>query len=102
MGEFLAAFGQLAPAQREALVLSVVDGQSYDAIARAAGVSVGTVKSRVSRGRRALERLLMGEPPTDEPGFDAAGDRRHPNPARRRQGAGGYGAAEKVFDAEPS
>jgi RNA polymerase sigma-70 factor (ECF subfamily) len=61
MREFLKAFGQLSPGQREALVLAVVDGQSYEQIARHAGVSVGTIKSRISRARDALERLLLGE-----------------------------------------
>jgi RNA polymerase sigma-70 factor (ECF subfamily) len=61
MREFLNAFGKLSSGQREALVLAVVDGQSYEQIARHAGVSVGTVKSRISRARDALEHLLLGE-----------------------------------------
>jgi RNA polymerase sigma-70 factor (ECF subfamily) len=61
MHEFLRAFGQLSSGQREALVLAVVDGQSYEQIARHASVSVGTIKSRISRARDMLERLLMGE-----------------------------------------
>src|SRR5262252_3177982 len=61
MQEFLNAFGKLSPGQREALVLAVVDGQSYEQIAQHAGVSVGTIKSRISRARDMLERLLLGE-----------------------------------------
>jgi RNA polymerase sigma-70 factor (ECF subfamily) len=61
MQEFLNAFGKLSPGQREALVLAVVDGQSYEQIAHHAGVSVGTIKSRISRARDMLERLLLGE-----------------------------------------
>lgn len=61
MQEFLAAFGKLSVGQREALVLAVIDGQSYDQIARHAGVSVGTIKSRISRARDMLEQLLVGQ-----------------------------------------
>lgn len=61
MEEFLMAFGKLSVGQREALVLAVVDGQSYEQIARHAGVSVGTIKSRISRARDMLERLLVGD-----------------------------------------
>ena len=59
MREFLKAFGQLSPGQREALVLAVVEGQPYDVIAAHVGVSIGTIKSRVSRARATLARLLL-------------------------------------------
>ena len=63
MREFMSAFGKLAPTQREALLLAVLEGQSYEVIAAHTGVSVGTVKSRISRARDTLERLLLeGEP----------------------------------------
>jgi len=72
MREFLAAFGQLSPGQREALVLAVVEGQPYEAIAAHAGVSVGTIKSRISRARATLERLLLeGEEPSNAHTRDA-------------------------------
>ena len=58
MREFLTAFAKLAPTQREALLLAVVEGQPYDIIAAHTGVSVGTVKSRISRARDRLEHLL--------------------------------------------
>ena len=59
MREFMSAFGKLASTQREALLLAVLEGQSYEVIARHTGVSVGTVKSRISRARDTLERLLL-------------------------------------------
>lgn len=63
MREFMSAFGKLAAAQREALLLAVLEGLPYETIAEHTGVSVGTVKSRISRARDTLERLLMeGEP----------------------------------------
>ncbi len=49
---------------REAVVLRDVNGFSYDEMSRIMGVSMGTVKSRVSRGRdmvrECLKRLLGG------------------------------------------
>ena len=61
MREFTKAFGLLASGQREALLLSVLEGWSYQQIAALSGVSVGTVKSRVSRARTTLNRMLTGE-----------------------------------------
>ncbi len=59
MREFLTAFSKLAPTQREALLLAVVEGLPYETIATHTNVSVGTVKSRISRARDRLEHLLV-------------------------------------------
>ncbi|MGQ0580676.1 MAG: sigma-70 family RNA polymerase sigma factor [Reyranella sp.] len=59
MREFLTAFSKLAPTQREALLLAVVEGLPYETIAAHTNVSVGTVKSRISRARDRLEHLLV-------------------------------------------
>lgn len=67
MREFMSAFGKLAAAQREALLLAVLEGLPYETIAEHTGVSVGTVKSRISRARDTLERLLL-EGETRRPG----------------------------------
>jgi RNA polymerase sigma-70 factor (ECF subfamily) len=45
---------------RTAVVLFDVEGRTYDEIAAVEGVAVGTVKSRLSRGRAQLRRLLEG------------------------------------------
>jgi RNA polymerase sigma-70 factor (ECF subfamily) len=71
MREFTAAFRHLASCQREALLLSVLEGWSYQHIAELAGVSIGTVKSRVSRGRATLKRILTGD---EQAGHDAVDD----------------------------
>ena len=59
MREFVTAFSKLVPTQREALLLAVLEGLPYEVIAAHTGVSVGTVKSRISRARDTLERLLL-------------------------------------------
>jgi RNA polymerase sigma-70 factor (ECF subfamily) len=71
MREFMSAFGKLAPTQREALLLAVLEGQSYEVIAAHTGVSVGTVKSRISRARDTLERLLLEGDPKQRPAASA-------------------------------
>jgi RNA polymerase sigma-70 factor (ECF subfamily) len=43
---------------RLAVILKEIQGQRYEEVAEALGVPVGTVKSRVSRGRIQLARLL--------------------------------------------
>ena len=55
------AMTRLPSDQREALVMVVVHGMSYEALAEATGCAVGTAKSRVFRARRQLETWLMGE-----------------------------------------
>lgn len=52
------ALDQLPEDQRTAIVLSDVQGYGYEDIANVMGVAVGTVKSRISRGRSALRSLL--------------------------------------------
>lgn len=59
--EFVAAFRQLSKSSRQALLLAQLEGCSHEQIARHAGVSVGTVKSRISRARAALRHLLDPE-----------------------------------------
>lgn len=61
MREFMSAFRQLSRGSRQALLLSKIEGRSYEQVASHAGIAVGTVKSRIWRARAALERLLSGE-----------------------------------------
>lgn len=44
--------------QREAVVLCDLEGLSYEEMAAVIGIPVGTVRSRVFRGRRSLQKLL--------------------------------------------
>jgi len=50
----------LRPSYREAVILRDVEGFSYDEIAATLEISIGTVKSRLSRGRLELRRKLEG------------------------------------------
>ena len=53
-----AALLELPEIYREAVVLCDVDGMSYEETATALGVGLGTVRSRISRGREELRRRL--------------------------------------------
>ena len=53
-----AAVARLPAGQRDALLLLVWADLSYDQIARATGVPMGTVQSRISRARRRLRKQL--------------------------------------------
>ena len=54
-----AALARITDDQRTAIVLYDVEGYDYAEIADMTGVSVGTVKSRIHRGRLALRSLLI-------------------------------------------
>jgi RNA polymerase sigma-70 factor, ECF subfamily len=55
-----AALAAIGADQRAAIVLFDVEGFDYAEIAEMTGVSLGTVKSRIHRGRLALRRSLEG------------------------------------------
>jgi RNA polymerase sigma-70 factor (ECF subfamily) len=58
-GAIQVGIGTLPLDQRAALILSDVQGLSYQEIAEATGVSLGTVKSRLSRARGKLRDFLL-------------------------------------------
>lgn len=55
------AMDRLPPEQREAVVLVALEGMTYEEVAQILRVPVGTVRSRLSRGREAL-RQAVGRP----------------------------------------
>jgi RNA polymerase sigma-70 factor, ECF subfamily len=55
------AMGQIAEEQRQVILLIGLEGMSYEDAAAVVGVPVGTIRSRLSRGREAL-RVAMGIP----------------------------------------
>ena len=57
------ALGCLAPEQREVVLLIALEDMSYADVSRALGIPMGTVMSRLSRGREKLRRVMDGEAP---------------------------------------
>ncbi len=54
------ALMDLRPVYREAVILRDIEGLSYEEVAAALQISVGTVKSRLARGRKELRNKLEG------------------------------------------
>jgi len=72
------AMRNLPDAQREAIILVGAGGFSYEEAAKICGSAVGTVKSRVARGRIALISALDGNQPLPpQTGVDASHDILH-------------------------
>jgi RNA polymerase sigma factor (sigma-70 family) len=57
-GDIQAALRDLAPEYRAAVVLCDIEGLSYEEIADTLGVKLGTVRSRIHRGRAQLRAAL--------------------------------------------
>jgi len=60
------ALAQLRPEFRAAVVLCDIEGLSYDEIAEVLDIKVGTVRSRIHRGRAQLRNALEHRRPTAE------------------------------------
>lgn len=56
------ALGQLPPEQRMAILLVGLEGLPYAEVGKALGSPIGTVRSRLSRGRLALRQLMEIDP----------------------------------------
>jgi len=65
----------LPPEQREAVVLCDLEGMSYEEMAEMMGVPIGTVRSRIFRGRRALQERLAAHHSPRGAGAGAGGRR---------------------------
>jgi RNA polymerase sigma-70 factor (ECF subfamily) len=77
------ALDALSPDFRAAVVLCDIEGLSYEEIAATLGVKLGTVRSRIHRGRAQLrEALAHRDPALGRPAVDA--DRTTPAAPKRR------------------
>jgi RNA polymerase sigma-70 factor (ECF subfamily) len=54
------ALGTLAPEQREVVLLVALEDMTYADVSRALGIPIGTVMSRLSRGREKLRKVMDG------------------------------------------
>jgi RNA polymerase sigma-70 factor (ECF subfamily) len=63
------ALDEISPVFRTAVILRDIEGFGYEEIADILQISLGTVKSRILRGREALRRVLSQRL---EPGLAAA------------------------------
>jgi RNA polymerase sigma factor (sigma-70 family) len=66
-GDIQAALDALAPEYRAAVVLCDIEGLSYEEIAATLGVKMGTVRSRIHRGRAQLRDALEHRAPQHRP-----------------------------------
>jgi RNA polymerase sigma-70 factor (ECF subfamily) len=62
-GDIQSALDALAPEYRAAVVLCDIEGLSYEEIAATLGVKMGTVRSRIHRGRAQLRAALEHRAP---------------------------------------
>lgn len=79
------AIAKLPEEQRSAILLVGLEGMRYEEVAAVLGVPVGTIRSRLSRGREALRRLVGIDPDGHEMTI-TTGARNAENPS-----AGGMG-----------
>ncbi|WP_420141627.1 sigma-70 family RNA polymerase sigma factor [Sphingomonas sp.] len=78
LGDLQRALLHLPQPQREALILVGAGGFAYEEAAEICGCAVGTIKSRVARGRVALEQLLStGKLPSRREGDGATANPLH-------------------------
>lgn len=83
------ALGRLPDQQREVILLIGLEGVAYETAAQILGVPIGTVRSRLSRGRETL-RQLMGRQEAPKPASGAMPVNTVPTQARgasRREAA---------------
>jgi RNA polymerase sigma-70 factor (ECF subfamily) len=65
------AMAKLAPEPRQVILLVGLEGMSYEQAAEILSIPVGTVRSRLSRGREALRRLMGMDTAKEASGSDA-------------------------------
>lgn len=61
--EIAQAMQSLPPDQRAAIALTALEGLSYDEAASVMGVPIGTLRSRLHRGRETLRSVYVGDFP---------------------------------------
>ncbi|MFV0504512.1 MAG: RNA polymerase sigma factor [Lachnospirales bacterium] len=59
------AISKLSPDFKSIIILREIENYNYDEIAEILNINVGTVKSRLSRGRKKLQEIYLKEKETD-------------------------------------
>jgi RNA polymerase sigma-70 factor, ECF subfamily len=75
------ALARLPDEQREVVLLVGLEGMAYDSAAQILGVPIGTVRSRLSRGRETLRGLMERQ---EEPTPPSAGANKNTVPTQAR------------------
>lgn len=86
-GDIQRALDALPPQFRAAVVLCDVEGLTYDEVAETLGIKLGTVRSRIHRGRSMLRESLSHRAPTRPAS---------PRTESRRRGGSGFPLARPV------
>jgi RNA polymerase sigma factor (sigma-70 family) len=81
------ALDALSPDFRAAVVLCDIEGLSYEEVAATLGIKLGTVRSRIHRGRAQLREALAHRAPQPRPAAAGMGPRRVPLVRRPATGA---------------
>jgi RNA polymerase sigma factor (sigma-70 family) len=99
-----AALEALPPEFRAAVVLCDIEGLSYEEIAATLGVKLGTVRSRIHRGRSQLREALAHRMPPRNQFGTGAGEQPAIRPLREQSSAGQAtgGAAEAAGRTVPA
>ena len=63
--DLIAALAKLPDEQREVVLLVCLEDLKYEEVALVLNIPIGTVRSRLARGRERLRRLMEGIPPVD-------------------------------------
>jgi RNA polymerase sigma-70 factor (ECF subfamily) len=74
------ALARLPAEQREILLLVGLEGMDYESVAKILGVPIGTVRSRLSRGRERLRELMGRDREPQETSDPAKRDAPQPRP----------------------
>lgn len=78
--EIQGALAALPPQFRAAVVLADIEGYSYEEVAQTLGIKMGTVRSRIHRGRALLRQSLAHRAPST-PSRERAAGTGYPRPA---------------------